>query len=255
MNTKQAQHDRAVLPRIQELKAEGRSLREIADHLQREGVPAPRRGGQWSHIAVGRILDRADRTPPKEASPPPPQAEQPPHPTEQTPPTAEQPAAPTPPRQERAAQIGNVVDQLDARVQDKLGAIDNQLDQFSARVQDKLGAIEDQLDQRLAALTRFSTWLWLRPVCVGLLICLGLTLGSWGLIEGIAARIESQRQTLTEGKQDIERQQATVRELKQDTWGVGLHEEADGRFLILPENTAKRWWNLGDQPAVKLPDK
>ena len=76
MNRKQAQHDAAVLPRIQELKAQGRSLREIADRLQQEGVPPPRRGGRWSHPAVGRILGRAERPRPEEASPPPSLAEE-----------------------------------------------------------------------------------------------------------------------------------------------------------------------------------
>ena len=66
MNKKQAQHDAAVLPRIQELQAEGRSLREIADRLQQEGVPPPRRGGRWTHTAVTRILNRTDHPRPEE---------------------------------------------------------------------------------------------------------------------------------------------------------------------------------------------
>ena len=70
MNSKQAHHDRAALPRIWELKAEGRSLREIADQLQQEGVPPPPRGRHWHHKAVDRILARAD-TRPEEATPPP----------------------------------------------------------------------------------------------------------------------------------------------------------------------------------------
>ena len=45
MNRKQAEHDRTVLPRIQELKAEGRSLRGIAEQLQRDGVPRRDAGG------------------------------------------------------------------------------------------------------------------------------------------------------------------------------------------------------------------
>ena len=74
MNKKQAQHDAAVLPRIHELQAEGRSLRDIAAHLQQEGVPPPRRGGRWNHSAVGRILARADHSQPEESEhPAPPQ--------------------------------------------------------------------------------------------------------------------------------------------------------------------------------------
>jgi DNA invertase Pin-like site-specific DNA recombinase len=46
-----------LLPIIAPLKAGGASLRQIADGLNRCGVPAPR-GGDWSAVAVKRILDR-----------------------------------------------------------------------------------------------------------------------------------------------------------------------------------------------------
>ena len=46
-----------LLPIIAPLKAGGASLRQIADGLNRCGVPAPR-GGEWSAVAVKRILER-----------------------------------------------------------------------------------------------------------------------------------------------------------------------------------------------------
>jgi DNA invertase Pin-like site-specific DNA recombinase len=46
-----------LLPVIAPLKADGASLRQIADGLTRHGIPAPR-GGTWSAVAVKRILDR-----------------------------------------------------------------------------------------------------------------------------------------------------------------------------------------------------
>ena len=46
-----------LLPLILPMKAGGASLRQIADALNRCGVPAPR-GGEWSAVAVKRILDR-----------------------------------------------------------------------------------------------------------------------------------------------------------------------------------------------------
>ena len=58
MNSNEAGHDSAALPRIQTLHAAGLSLRQIAAQLQREGIPTPA-GGQWSHKAVARILNRA----------------------------------------------------------------------------------------------------------------------------------------------------------------------------------------------------
>ena len=120
---------------------------------------------------------------------------------------------------------------------------------------DKLGIIESQLQKKVAVLSRLSTWLWLRPVAVGVAICLAVGGAGWGYLIWLEARIESQRKTRAELTQDIEQQQATVRELEQDTWGVGLAELENGRFLILPEDTAQRWWNQGDKPAVKLPDQ
>jgi DNA invertase Pin-like site-specific DNA recombinase len=46
-----------LLPIILPMKAGGASLRQIADGLNRCGVPAPR-GGEWSAVAVKRILER-----------------------------------------------------------------------------------------------------------------------------------------------------------------------------------------------------
>jgi hypothetical protein len=45
-----------LLPLILPMKAGGASLRQIADGLNRCGVPAPR-DGDWSAVAVKRILD------------------------------------------------------------------------------------------------------------------------------------------------------------------------------------------------------
>jgi DNA invertase Pin-like site-specific DNA recombinase len=46
-----------LLPLILPMKAGGASLRQIADGLNRCGIPAPR-GGDWSAVAVKRILER-----------------------------------------------------------------------------------------------------------------------------------------------------------------------------------------------------
>ena len=60
----QARHDEAVLPRIRDLEAGGLSLRQIAEQLQADGFPTPGRRGQWSYMAVQRILERAAKPPP-----------------------------------------------------------------------------------------------------------------------------------------------------------------------------------------------
>ena len=47
-----------VLPLIQPLRAEGRSLREIANVLNARGVPTVR-GGKWATTQIADILKRA----------------------------------------------------------------------------------------------------------------------------------------------------------------------------------------------------
>ena len=60
----QTRHDAAVLPRIRDLEARGLSLRQIAEQLQADGFPTPSGRGQWSYMAVQRILDRAAKPSP-----------------------------------------------------------------------------------------------------------------------------------------------------------------------------------------------
>ena len=59
----QARHDAAALPRIRDLAGAGLSLREIAEQLDADGFPPPRRGSRWSPTSVKRILDRAAQAP------------------------------------------------------------------------------------------------------------------------------------------------------------------------------------------------
>ena len=224
MNRKQAEHDRTVLPRIQALLAQGRSRREIAEQLQQDGVPTARRGGKWTHIAVGRILARADRPQPEEARPPAAQAEPPSPPTEP-------PPAPAPQFQKIEEQFGNAVDQL------------------SARLQNKVETVESQVDERLTALNRLSTWLWFRPAAVAAAVCLAVGLGAWALTEAMAARIDSQIKKLAELKSDIEDQQATLRELEKETWGVGFVDTAGGNYITWPGHYMQPFKGTGANPT------
>ena len=222
-----------TLQRLHTLRAEGLSLRDIAAQLYKDAIPPPAGRKGWNHVLVNECLEH-----------PPPPAEPPSAPAKQLPVAAEQPPSPTEPPPVQAPQLQKIEDQLGSAV-----------DQLSARLQKKLGTVESQMDERLNTLTRLSAWLWFRPAVVGVVICGALGLGAWAYIETLGYRIESQQKKLAELKLDIEQQQATVRELGKKTWGVGLAELENGRFLILPKGTDKTWWNQGDKTAVKLPDK
>ena len=194
-------------------------------------------------------MARADRTPPQEASPPAAQAELPPPPTEQAatpaepPPPTEPPPAPAPQFQKIEEQFEKAADQLSARIQEREEQLGTAVDQLSARVQDKIGTAESQVDERLNTLHWSFTRLWVRPLCVSLAICLGVLLVAWGVAEVVAYRIGSQRETLAELKSDIEDQQATLRELEQDTWGVGYRELENGPLSGAAGGQPDRNWD------------
>ena len=243
MNSKQAEHDRAALPRIQELKAEGRSLREIAAHLQHEGVPPPRRGGQWNHKAVDRILARADRTQPEEASPLPPPTEQAAAQAERSKnPPADAPAKPppAPARQE-----------TEARTEAQHEAALQQLSTgYQEAMKRELGSIASVTAQEAKTVRHVVVRLWFWLAAGGVLLIGGLTLGSWGLAAGLTASIDSKLKERAALAREIEQQQATLRELEQKTWGVGYHDTKGGKFITWPGHYLRPFKGTDSQPAA-----
>ena len=53
------EREAAIAARIADLRADGKSLREIAAQLDADGLPA-KRGGTWSPVTVSRVLARQD---------------------------------------------------------------------------------------------------------------------------------------------------------------------------------------------------
>ena len=52
------EREQLAIERMIELRAEGRSLREVAEALDQEGL-GPRRGGKWHPTTLARVLERA----------------------------------------------------------------------------------------------------------------------------------------------------------------------------------------------------
>ena len=83
---------------------------------------------------------------------------------------------------------------------------------------------------------------------------LGLSGGGWVIGKGLTYSIESYRKERATLQREIAAQQAAVRELEKQTWGVGYQETEQGRFLTLPAGSATGW-RVGDKPAVRLSPK
>lgn len=58
---KEVPEEQRVISRLKRLRAKGKSYREIASILNREGIPA-KRGGKWNPSSIWYILDRVGRS-------------------------------------------------------------------------------------------------------------------------------------------------------------------------------------------------
>jgi len=121
-------------------------------------------------------------------------------------------------------------------------------------VQHELRTIASGMAQQ-SALVRQSAarlWFWIGSLGVGLIV--SLSLGSWGLAAWLTSSIQRQLEVRATLQREIAAQQATLRQLAQQTWGVGYQETAQGRFLTLPVDSQPNW-QLGGKPAVRLSRK
>lgn len=94
---------------------------------------------------------------------------------------------------------------------------------------------------------------WLRPLMIGLSLFLGILLGSWGLTQWVASKIEVQLQTWAQLEAEIKEQELTLERLREKTWGVSLHEGSKGRYVVLPWGAElDTRWTIGGRPSVRF---
>lgn len=112
--------------------------------------------------------------------------------------------------------------------------------------------------QRQAALLAKA---WFRTLAVGMALLLGISLGSWGLARYLTSQIEGQLERSAELAREIEIQSRTLQEIESRTWGIRLHEEGGGKYVLLPpgalvldqgDRARLAAWTVGERPAVKL---
>ena len=94
---------------------------------------------------------------------------------------------------------------------------------------------------------------WLRPLVVGLIVFVGISGGSWGLMHWLSASIQNRIETLATLEVQIEHARGTRAEIEETTWGVTLLEIDGERFVVLPDGTLDHPpWTVGGRPALKL---
>lgn len=140
---------------------------------------------------------------------------------------------------------------IEALVQRQLTELSENLHRIAKR---ELSTIERNTRSWGTRLSWAVLTAWSRPVAVGLLILLGICGGNWGLTRWLPSGIQTRIETRTALTRQIAQYQEQRDRLRAETWGVLFHEDAGGRFLVLPEGTVLDTlpYTLGDRRAVKL---
>jgi hypothetical protein len=111
-------------------------------------------------------------------------------------------------------------------------------------------------EEAVGRLRGMLLWSWLRPLVIGVVLSIGLCVGSWGAMQWLGWRIQNRIETKAALELEIERQRETVKRLKQSSWGIRLQETPRGRFVVLPPGTLDHPpWRVGGRPAVRLSTK
>ena len=115
---------------------------------------------------------------------------------------------------------------------------------------------EAATEKTVGRLRGMLLWGWLRPLVIGVVLSIGICVGSWGTMQWLGWQIRSRIETKASLELEIERQRETVERLRQSTWGIRLQETPKGRFVVLPPGTLDRPpWRVGGRPAVRLSTK
>ena len=82
--------------------------------------------------------------------------------------------------------------------------------------------------------------------CFGALIAGGIYAG----LNVYGSKLREEHEKLKTAIQD---QEATLAKIQEKTWGLSLHEDKNGRFIVLPEGmTSEATWTVGKRTAIRL---
>ena len=122
-----------------------------------------------------------------------------------------------------------------------------------AVARDELRTIEADTAAATARTRALLLNAWLRPLVVGLTLCVGISGGTWGLMHWLSVSIQSGIETLAVLQVRIDQARETLAEIEDTTWGVTLREIDGERFVVLPDGTLDHPpWTVGGRSALKL---
>lgn len=134
-----------------------------------------------------------------------------------------------------------------------LHTTENDMQGRIARMNQSLEKGLGQTRRQVDALQSTMQKMWIKHVLIGLSLFLGISLGSWGLMQFLSSQIMSRAETLAQIQRHIEHERQTLQILQDKTWGVTLRQSKEGRFVVLPPGTKPEIsWRVGGRPALML---
>ena len=89
-------------------------------------------------------------------------------------------------------------------------------------------------------------------VCLAVSLIFGVVFYLWH--SGMQEEQATLTATLKSLKAQVATEEARLAEMKSKTWGLSLHEDTNGRFIVLPKGIRvdKQTWTLGKNAAIRL---
>ena len=132
--------------------------------------------------------------------------------------------------------------------------------ELKATTNTAINTIKKDMERQNLVLTLMLGKFWLIPAGVGLSLCLGIFVGSWGMMQYLSSRISQRQETLdylneriNSGVIELKQQRQTLDLLQESTGGIAIVQTDNGTFLTLPTNsTLTPGWQCHGKPCLKL---
>ena len=152
-------------------------------------------------------------------------------------------------KRQSSAALSGTLDAIESDLNQRLSSIKNQIEAQTKPLSASLASVKAEAET-LQALTFRA---WLKPLALSLSLLLGIFAGSWALTAWFSHSIKSQIETRAALAQQIAAQEQALAKIEARTWGVELHQDSNGRFLILPPGVEpSTGWQIGKRQAVRL---
>ena len=161
-------------------------------------------------------------------------------------------------REEDEKRIGAERQRLEALITSEFGKLGEHVSSAAASAQN---SIENDLEAVVDRQRSVLQWSWGLPLAAGSGLFVLILLGNWALTQWLSIGIRSRIETREELDREIGERTQVLEQLDEATWGIRLHEEPAGKYIVLPagafpldgrDQPQTLGWTVGGQPAIKL---